>query len=333
MISYYSSYTLDNSGLAQSIDVNQSDYSFILIRGTAGALAAGVTFSPSAVPTKPTSFTFFYNANVTYTGGNTVDIFGTALTSEQARMGLCIIHVVYDFTSSAWIVSVLEGWKDIDDTSTKSRDMNMAGEVITLTSNDAMFQWMRSGGGTLLANVSVITSGVFSDAETFVYKHSGGFTLGTSTYTVLGVNIDAAQCLAGDFTVIGYYVPGTGFVTQLISAAKGTVETFIVPVSFETGEVTANNSFVAPCAGAINLISSYVTKALATDDGTITAKINGAAVTTGAITITAPAALDTLDSVAPTGANTFVKGDVISLTTAKTTAGGKSLVTVQYIRK
>ena len=80
---------------------------------------------------------------------------------------------------------------------------------------------------------------------------------------------------------------------------------------------------VAPVAGNITAIRSVSNEALATGDATLTAKINGANVTTGVITITqAGSAAGDVDSCLPTAARAVVAGDVISVT-----GGGASTAT------
>lgn len=72
---------------------------------------------------------------------------------------------------------------------------------------------------------------------------------------------------------------------------------------------------VSPVAGSLDSIRSVINGALATADATLTAKINGSAVTNGVITITqSGSAANDVDSASPTAAKTVAVGDVISLT-------------------
>jgi len=112
-----------------------------------------------------------------------------------------------------------------------------------------------------------------------------------------------------------------------------TYEAFVVPVSFETGE-QCDNKWKAPFDCTVTDIYAIVTKAIAgTDSGTITPKNNaGTTMTGGVITFTASSALNTAQTSTPSANNTLSDGDVMSLTTAKTTAGGKALVTIHVTR-
>lgn len=117
----------------------------------------------------------------------------------------------------------------------------------------------------------------------------------------------------------------TGFVK--VSAGTFSVgsisETVQLQVSFEAGEV-GDFKIKMPFAGTVTEIYSYATKVIAgTDNGTIVAKNNaGTTMTSGTITYTASDPRGTAYTVSPSANNTFVAGDILTFTTAKTTAGG-----------
>jgi len=85
-------------------------------------------------------------------------------------------------------------------------------------------------------------------------------------------------------------------------------------------------------------LGAKVTKALAgTDAGTITGAIgqNGVftAITNGVITIPLSTAIDTRVEVLPTAAHRVTAGHEIRFTAAKTTAGGKAVLSVYFERR
>lgn len=87
--------------------------------------------------------------------------------------------------------------------------------------------------------------------------------------------------------------------------------------------------FVAPVAGTITKLRSVLGAALADGDATITAKINGVAVTSGVITIAeAGSAAGDVDDATPSAANAVAAGDVVSLTVggANTGAAGADVM-------
>lgn len=111
--------------------------------------------------------------------------------------------------------------------------------------------------------------------------------------------------------------------------AKGSVT---VPLSFETGEQAATKLFF-DYPVKITKIRGIVTKAIAaSDNGTVTGANATGNSTAGVITATAADALAVEYAVSPTSNNTVAAGSYYKLTTAKSTAGGKVLVTLEFQR-
>lgn len=78
---------------------------------------------------------------------------------------------------------------------------------------------------------------------------------------------------------------------------------------------------VAPVAGRVTKIYSITEGVLTTGDATLTGKINGAAITTGVLTITqAGSAAGDVDQAVPTAANVVAAGDKLSMTVGGTNA-------------
>jgi len=102
-------------------------------------------------------------------------------------------------------------------------------------------------------------------------------------------------------------------------------------MSFESGEQTTTKIYF-PAKATILQIRGIVMKAIAgTDNGTITAKDSSSnGMTAGVITATASDALNTAYAVTPTDHNVVAAADFIQLVSAKSTAGGKVLVTIEY---
>ncbi len=78
---------------------------------------------------------------------------------------------------------------------------------------------------------------------------------------------------------------------------------------------TATYYVVAPFDGTVDKIYSAISGALTTGDATITGKINGSAITNGAITVTqSGSAAGDVDVATPSAANTFSAGDTLEVT-------------------
>ena len=118
-----------------------------------------------------------------------------------------------------------------------------------------------------------------------------------------------------------------------IKAREDSIETLAagivtVPLSFQTNELTSTKVYF-PFAATITKIRSIVMLAIAgTDNGTITG--NNGSDSTGVVTVEASAALNVEDSADPVDNNTVAADSYYMLTTAKSTKGGKVLVTLEY---
>ena len=103
-----------------------------------------------------------------------------------------------------------------------------------------------------------------------------------------------------------------------------------ISMSFETGEQTTTKIYF-PMKVTINKIRGIVMKAIAgTDNGTVTCGNSTGASATGVITATASAALNTEYAVSPTTNNVVLADGYYYLTSAKSTAGGKILVSLEW---
>ena len=103
----------------------------------------------------------------------------------------------------------------------------------------------------------------------------------------------------------------------------------VIPMSFDTGQ---QGAVKVPFSDEVKIqsIFSIVTKALAgTDAGTIQGASDVGNFTAGLITHALSAAIGVNQTVSPTGTNTTIlRGGHLLLTPAKTTAGGKAMVTI-----
>ena len=103
-------------------------------------------------------------------------------------------------------------------------------------------------------------------------------------------------------------------------------------MSFETSEQTTTKIYF-PMKVTINKIRSIVMKELGgTDTGTISGANSVGVSADGVVTVAISAALNEEDSASPSTNIEVAAGSYYQLTTAKTTAGGKVLITLEYTR-
>lgn len=119
---------------------------------------------------------------------------------------------------------------------------------------------------------------------------------------------------------------------KTLQQTAGEKSVITVPVSFETGELGASRVYF-PFAVRITKILSGVTKAIAaSNNGTITGANATGVSTGGVITHDASDPIGTRETATPTTNNTVAADSYYQLTTAKSTAGGKALVTLEYTK-
>lgn len=119
-------------------------------------------------------------------------------------------------------------------------------------------------------------------------------------------------------------VPASGnvIVTGAAVTSGVTQEIFIPKISNKAADAEVFR-YVPNFAGTITKMRTVLNAALATGDATLTLKIGATAVTNGVATVTqAGSAAGDVDIATPTALNSFVAGDVISVT-----AGGASTAT------
>jgi hypothetical protein len=119
-------------------------------------------------------------------------------------------------------------------------------------------------------------------------------------------------------------------IPKLEAALLKGVSTF--KMSFETGEQTTSRIYF-PQKVTINKIRGIVMKAIAgSDNGTITCGNSSGASASGVLTAVAADALNVEYSASPTTNNVVLADGYYYLTSAKSTAGGKVLVSLEWTR-
>lgn len=119
----------------------------------------------------------------------------------------------------------------------------------------------------------------------------------------------------------------------LSASALGSEHLAQLNMSFETGELTTTRIYF-PFKVTINKIRGIVMKAIAaTDSGTVTCGNSTGASSGGVLTFPASSALNYEPTAAsPTTNNVVLADSYYYLTTAKSTAGGKILVSIEATR-
>jgi hypothetical protein len=294
------------------------------------------TFAESGSAAEGMTYIYQYEGVATYTAAFVVSFHGTAMSASQALKDHL---VVAQYRGAAWVVDF---YPDLAENNiieiTKLANLTAAYTIVGNAS--AVPTAVAISGDVTLSNAGVvaIAAGVIVNADVnasaaidfskLAALSSGKILVGSAG------NVATAVTPVGDVTITaaGGTVISAAKVTPAMLYGNGAKEAISLAISAESGE-QANYAWVAPFAGTIDNIYTYVTKAVAaTDDWSITANIGAVAVTNGVVTIAASSTLNTADSATPTAFNAFAAGDLITFVSLKTTVGGKCQLTAHVTR-
>lgn len=172
---------------------------------------------------------------------------------------------------------------------------------------------------------------ITGDMIGFQTVNSGNVGLNAITMVaILDANVTAAKLASDSVTtakVLNSNITLEKLETDLLK------EVLYIPVSFEAGE-QGDNTITIPYDCTIDAIRYTVIKAIAaTDAATITPTINGVGTTPSSISIPLSTSVNTSSSTTITSSNNVTAGDLLRFTSAKTTAGGKALLTINITRR
>lgn len=327
----YDTYTILAAGATKSFDVSEDIQNYNIVPDSgAVTLSANMNFNSTGTPEENDIFNFFYEGGVT-TGAFAVNFFGTNLTTAQALYQQ-IITVLY--RNSGWVVYVVSVTNDNTD------DIN-GGDIVDGTVGNA-----KLAGNIGLTKIAVspargytFRAGQSGVVETFNAITSGNLLIGD------GVDLTSAA-MSGDVTINGVGVTtlsANSVVTTNITDANITAakldselrsEVLSIQISFESGEQAAYPLRMNYAGSIVNIYARAIKSIAGTDNGTVTIRDNaGTTMTVGTpIVFAASDLINTTYSSNVSGNNTFVAGDIITVTPVKATAGGKALIVLEAFR-
>lgn len=345
--------TVTNGGGTVTFPVaNIPDFIRLNPSGGSVTLAANYTLTTSAHPPVGISFIVSWDTLIDL-NGNSVSIFGIPLVQWQLNSAGYLKFTSINGTDYAYEYnpydisqsSLVDGDFIISQTvSLDKLEPGTSAQLIVCNVSGAPVYKTLSGDATITTGGALtIANGAITDAKVDAAAAIDRSKLATGTASQVVVNDGS-----GVMTSVAEVPPVNGGTGQDTSASTGfaTVsagtwsvgaisEVITVPVSWESGE-QCNNRVKIPFAGTVTNIYAVVTKALSgTDAGTIVPK-NAASTNmtlASALSFAASSALETAIDTNVSANNTVAAGDIIYLTTAKTTVGGKALVSITITRE
>jgi hypothetical protein len=301
-------------------------------------LVGNFVVAPTGTPVKNTKIEVRWEAACT-PGANSVTIFGETIPEELLSSNF-VAECLYD--GSNWEVTILVDWAAASIVNADRIEADAVTTVKILDANVTYAKIQDTAEYTLLgrnASGSGAISAAAIAAQSFVVRLAAGFVSLTPSADGQVVMRKGGSLVSASlgFSELDGEIALAQIPDDEITAAKlaNTLldEVITIPVSFEAGE-QCNNRFKMPYAGTLVEMYGVVTKAIAaTDAGTIIAKnAAGTTMATGTLTFAASDALETAYTATPSTNNTFAAGDILYLTAAKSTAGGKVLVSLKVTR-
>jgi hypothetical protein len=321
-------YTMEAAGDTVALDVFElyDFYNLLPDGGTTVYLLSNLTIDPAGTPKEGMAFTFNYGGLMAYDGG-TITIFGRLLTATEAMYKYTITCT---YTDSAWVVKL--NFSDLS--------IIPGGYIQDTTVTNA-----KLAGSITLAKLLASTRGYLARAgasgiwEAFSAVTSGNLVMGNGTDVAsVAMSGDATIAGTGVITIANNAIATAKILDDNVTVAKVSddlkAEVVVCAASFETGELGAYK-FRMPYPGSVTNFYVEVTRAMAaTNDGTVILKDDAGTTMTVTTPVVIPAStvVATAYESAVTANNTFVAGDIITVFTAKVTAGGKVTVSLGILR-
>lgn len=319
-----------------TVTADESVFDYVLTG--AGTLTSSYTLalpSFSEAPTVPMQFTAAYNAAWTL-DGNQITIFGIALTANQALSGRTL--VVATCTVPAPNVQVWQTLVIEDDNLVRTNKgvetyaWNGGANTIQLNSNVDKVVQRVTGSGTATGNLAYSPTGTFNEGESFSFWYDAQFIANGNSVTFFGESLSDYEIQTGGVYITAVYTGAAWIVSKVSTESFGEKELITATIGFDTDE-QGEIDIEIPFDFLLEKVVTVVTQELAgTDDGTLAIEVNGSSPTPASQTIPQGSAVGTKLSNAITGTNTGSAGDNITLTSAKTTAGGRVLVQLTVVR-
>lgn len=231
----------------------------------------------------------------------------------DSKPGVLLGLIVRDPQSATLTATVEGGVVRILDSNNRLTEFTIAEATKAFTASKDTYVYINGSGAVAYLEVA---NGAAKPSQATLIS-----TGGTGSYYIAKVVTDGTRVTDGG-------------VTDLRPMSAGDIRDAVVALSFEASEVGAYYWY-APTDCRILRIQSIPFKAVAaTDNGTITAAVGVndkyTAVTTGVVTHTASDAIGQRRACFPTAVNFVQKGQVLRLTTAKATGGGKLNVQITF---
>jgi hypothetical protein len=301
-------------------------YNLLPYAGANVNLTVNLTIDPDGTPKEGMKLTFNYGGKMVNDGGSVI-VFGRTLTVAEM---LSPYLITCEYINGAWVVNLIYGTQSAVDgadlTALTVTNAKLAGSIVLSKLLAATEGFMiRAGASGIWESFAASVSGNLIVSNGTIPRSvamSGATTIDANGVTTLTSNTVTTPKIADSNVTVA----------KLESSLKAEVVTR--EASFEAGELGAYPIRMS-YAGSVTNYYGMVTKVMGgTDAGTVIVKNNAGTTMTMSTPVSIPlsTAIGTAYETTITANNTFVAGDVITVFTAKTTAGGKIANTLGIVR-
>lgn len=318
-----------------------------------GTLISSYYLTYSTPPVLGQVYSVVISAASVTLGGNDINIFGIAIPAQ--KLSQVLLSVNFQYTAKVGGYPIIKMWYDEDINNAQTiNGSQIYNDTLALSTITGM-----TSGQMIVADGSNVAQAVTMSGDATI-DASGALAIGAGkvTNTMLAGSIARTKLAsgtadrvltnngAGAYAEVAQLTPklggtgidnsgATGFLTYNSGTASVGVitDSKVVPISLETGFL-GDYKVLFPFACTITGVYGSVSKAVAaTDDATITIKNNsGTTMTGGVLTFPASSAKGTAVTGAISANNVISAGQVVTITGAKTTAGGEVLTVLTYTR-
>lgn len=251
-------------------------------------------------------------------------------TLRVKALGIDTAQLADDAVTNDKLANISQGSIKVGGAADAPTDLDASGDAKILVGDGTDLKSVAVSGDITLANTGKATITGVESTEFEVAEGSAAnrIKLVSNADTADAKLTITSAALDGDKTATFQNASGTVAYTSDILLK----EVRDVPVSFEDGE-TVQLKVYFPYAVTVDKIRAFATKAIAaTDDATITCGNETGASDSGVITFTAEDPVGTEKAVEPATNAVVGAGEFYYLTTAKTTPGGRALVSIEVTR-
>jgi hypothetical protein len=260
--------------------------------------------------------------------GDATDLNSVSVTGDISIDNAGLTAIGADKVANTMLANIAQGSIKVGGALDAPTDLDAKGDGKILIGDATDLNSVSMTGDVTIDNLGETTIGAGKVDKGMVAADVAGDGLVQAVGKELDVNVDDST-LEIDTDVVRVKDLGVTIAKLEAALLKGIVT---LDMSFEASEQTVTKIYFPMKVTIAKIRSIVMLEVAATDDGTITGANSVGNSNAGVVTVAASSALNAEDSATPDTNVVVAAGSYYQLTSAKSTAGGKVLVTLEYTR-